>query len=144
MGLIFYGIFVQCVLLATGRCLEIQSFLDLHAKVAQAIGIDMFITLGRPSDACKGNTNMFITLEILSNVGKGNVVLIRGNTTAEAVPRVTGPKNISSKPHDKVVDSISVCIVSIARNGRSKQMSGLGKKILEVFFIIVLTVNCQL
>ena len=66
----------------------------------------MFITLERPSDASKGNVNMFITLERLSDAGEGNVVLIRCNSTAEAFPRVLGPKNISPKPPDKVVDSI--------------------------------------
>ena len=53
---------VQCVLLTIGRLLEIHPFLDLHAKEAPSIGLDMFITLGRPSDVGKGNVKMFITL----------------------------------------------------------------------------------
>ena len=97
---------VQCVLLIVGRCLEIQLFFDLHAKAAPTIGVEMFITLGRPSDDGKVNVKMFITLEILSDASKGNVVLIRGNTTMEVAPRVLSPKNILPKPPDKVVDSI--------------------------------------
>ena len=54
----------------------------------------MSITLGRPSDAGKGNVKMFFTLERIFDVGKGNVVLLRCKTTAEAVPRVPGPNNI--------------------------------------------------
>ena len=99
---------VRCVLLTIGCCLEIQSFMDLHAKEALAIGVEMFITLGRPSDAGKGNVNMFITLEILSDVGKGIVVLIKCNTTTEAVPIFLGPKNIPLKPPYKFMDSITV------------------------------------
>ena len=64
---------VQCVLLTAGHFLEIQSFMGLHAKAAPTIKVEMFITLGRPSDADKGNVKMFITLEMLSDVGKGNV-----------------------------------------------------------------------
>ena len=67
----------------------------------------MFITLGRPSDASKGNANMFITLEIISDAGEGHDVLIKCNTTMEAVPRVPGLKRISPRPPDKVVGSIA-------------------------------------
>ena len=85
------NLFVQCVLLTTGRYLEIQSFLYLHIKASLAIGVEMFITLDMPSDA-----------------GKGNIVLIRCNTIVEVVPRVLDPKNIPSKPQDKAMDSITV------------------------------------
>ena len=98
---------VRCVLLTIGRFLKIQSFLDLHAKDAPTIRVEMFITLGIPSDASNGNVKMFIKLEIISDAGKGNVVLIRCNTTAEAVPRVPSTKKISPKPRDKAVDSIT-------------------------------------
>ena len=81
--------------------------MGLHAKAAPTIKVEMFITLGRPSDADKGNVKMFITLEILSDAGKGNIVLLRCNTTAEVVPRVLGPKNIPPKPSDKAMDSIT-------------------------------------
>ena len=53
-------LFVQCVLLTTGRYLEIQPFMGLHAKAALDIGV-----------------NMLITLERLSNAGKGNVILLK-------------------------------------------------------------------
>ena len=99
---------VRCVLLIIGNCLEIQSFLDLHAKAALAIGVEMFITLGRPSDTGKGNVNMFITLEILSDAGKGSIVPLRCNTTTKVVPRFIDPKNITSKSLNKVVDSITM------------------------------------
>ena len=51
---------VRCVLLTVGCFLEIQPFMGLHAKAALAIGV-----------------NMLITLERLSNAGKGNVILLK-------------------------------------------------------------------
>ena len=87
--------------------MEIQSFLYLHAKRSPAIGVEMFITLGRPSDAGKGNVKMFITLEILFDASKGKIFPIRCNTTTEAMPRVPDLKNIPLKPLDKAVDSIT-------------------------------------
>ena len=39
-----------CILLTVGLFLEIQSFLDLHAKLDPSIGVDMCITLVRPFD----------------------------------------------------------------------------------------------
>ena len=41
---------VRCVLLTTGRFLETQSFLDLHAKADPTIEVEMLITLGRTFD----------------------------------------------------------------------------------------------
>ena len=69
--------FFRCVLLTIGNCLEIQSFMDLHAKATPTIEVEMFITLGRPFDVGKGNVKMFITFERLSDAGKGSVVLIK-------------------------------------------------------------------
>ena len=52
----------------------------------------MFITLGRPSDAGKGNVEMFITLEILSDACKGmlrrEIPMAWGTTTDSYTPEI--------------------------------------------------------
>ena len=77
-----------------------------HAKRAPTIMVMMFITLEKFSDTSKVDVRMFITLEIPSDAGEGNVVLIKCNTTAEAVPGISCPMGIPPKPSDVVVVSI--------------------------------------
>ena len=106
MTLLLGKMIFRCVLLTTGCCLEIQSFLDLHAKETLAIRVEMFITLGIYFDLDKGSINMFTTLEIFFDAGDGNVVLVKCNTHVEAVPRFPDHKSVPLKPQDKSVDSI--------------------------------------
>ena len=72
----------------------------------------MFITLDKFFDTSKVNVRMFITLEIPSEAGEGNFVLIKCNTPMESVPRVSTPMGIFPKPPDVVALSIiTICSV---------------------------------
>ena len=82
---------IRCVLLTEGRCLEFLPFLGFHAEAALAIEVNMFIILGKCSDACES----------------GNV-LKESNTSMEVAPRDLGLKDIPPKPPDKAVDLIVI------------------------------------
>ena len=94
--------------MAYGRHSEILPFLRFHAKKDPTIRVNMFITLEKCSNTSKVGVRMFIILEIPSEVGEGIAVLIKCNTPAEAMPRISCPMGIPLKPPDVVAFSIII------------------------------------
>ena len=100
---IFRGIIVL-----DGYHFEILPLLIFHTKKAPTIRVNMFITLEKCSNTSKFDVRMFITLERPYEAGEGIVFLIKCNTLMEAVPRISCPMGITSKPLDVVVVSIII------------------------------------
>ena len=98
--------------MADGNHSKIIPFLRFHAKKDPTIRVKMFITLEKCSNTSKVDVRMFITLEIPSEVGEGIVVLIKCNTLAEAVPRVSSQMGIlPNPPYMVVVSIITMCSI---------------------------------
>ena len=107
-GCLFEKPICRVILVADGSHSEIMPFLIFHAKKAPTIRVNMFITLEKCSNTSKFDLRMFITLERPFESCEGIVFLIECNTPTEAVPGISCPMGIPSKPPNVVVVSIII------------------------------------